>query len=524
LIVDLERASTYEVPRADVCVIGAGASGIALSVELSRQGRRVLLLEGGGRDFEARSQDLYVGESMGLPHIGLYNGRCRVLGGTTTRWGGQILEIDEHVFGPRPGVDGGAWPILKQELMAAYARATELEGLEQALVEPDTIWRELGFQVPDLGEELTTGFSRWCPVANFARLHGASLRVDPRIVVFLHANVCELRLAEDGATLRSVGASTLSGRRFEFQAPVFVLATGGIETCRLLLQPLPNGSVAPWGAHGLIGRYYQDHLSCFVATLPRGALASAGNFDYVAARGFRYHPKLKLKPKTQARLGTLDVCGTVALTSNGVDHLARTYETLRFWQTRQWRSITPSRAWHFALHAHKLLWHRFPYTRRATAAGHGAEVRLCVHCEQEPLSAGRITLGNERDRLGLLRVRTDWRTSSLELHSIRAYVGVIKHEFAARGLGAVLVDAGVESDDALLCSRIQESFHHIGGTRMGLGPADGVVNPDLKLFGTRNAYVCSSSVFPSAGFANPTHTVLALAVRLAAHLAGPAAR
>ncbi|MHB1794928.1 MAG: hypothetical protein ACYCPO_08165 [Acidobacteriaceae bacterium] len=35
----------------------------------------------------------------------------------------------------------------------------------------------------------------------------------------------------------------------------------------------------------------------------------------------------------------------------------------------------------------------------------------------------------------------------------------------------------------------------------------------------RNAYVCSASVYPTSGFANPVHTLLALAIRLADHLA-----
>ena len=55
---------------------------------------------------------------------------------------------------------------------------------------------------------------------------------------------------------------------------------------------------------------------------------------------------------------------------------------------------------------------------------------------------------------------------------------------------------------------------------MAASPEAGVVDADLKLFGTANAYVCSSAVFPSAGFVNPTHTIIALACRLAEHLGG----
>jgi choline dehydrogenase-like flavoprotein len=55
--------------------------------------------------------------------------------------------------------------------------------------------------------------------------------------------------------------------------------------------------------------------------------------------------------------------------------------------------------------------------------------------------------------------------------------------------------------------------------RMAASPNDGVVTPDLRLHGTRNVYLCSGAVFPTSGFSNPTHTVLALAMRLADLLA-----
>jgi choline dehydrogenase-like flavoprotein len=58
----------------------------------------------------------------------------------------------------------------------------------------------------------------------------------------------------------------------------------------------------------------------------------------------------------------------------------------------------------------------------------------------------------------------------------------------------------------------------MGGTRMSATAADGVVDTDLKIHGVGNAYVCSASVYPSSGFANPVHTLLALAIRLADRL------
>jgi choline dehydrogenase-like flavoprotein len=143
-----------------------------------------------------------------------------------------------------------------------------------------------------------------------------------------------------------------------------------------------------------------------------------------------------------------------------------------------------------------------------------ARIFLRVHCEQEPLSQSSITLTDTRDALGLLRTRLDWKISEKELASIRQYVRI-----ATKSLATV---ARVHPHEDLFTDKFlascDDSNHHMGGMRMSASPTNGVVDPNLRLHGTRNAYICSSAVFPTSGFSNPTHTLLALAVRLAQHL------
>jgi len=130
LINDLqEYASGRASLPADVCLIGAGAAGIALAVELSRSGQRVVLLEGGGLGEEEESQKLYRSEIAGLKHEGIHAGRHRLYGGSTTKWGGQILELFDDDFEVRSWIGGSGWPMGKKTLEPYYARALELEGL-----------------------------------------------------------------------------------------------------------------------------------------------------------------------------------------------------------------------------------------------------------------------------------------------------------------------------------------------------------------------------------------------------------
>jgi NADPH-dependent 2,4-dienoyl-CoA reductase/sulfur reductase-like enzyme len=52
--------------EADVCVVGAGAAGIAIAREFAGRSERVALIEGGGLDLRHRNQALYMGANIGL--------------------------------------------------------------------------------------------------------------------------------------------------------------------------------------------------------------------------------------------------------------------------------------------------------------------------------------------------------------------------------------------------------------------------------------------------------------------------
>jgi choline dehydrogenase-like flavoprotein len=82
------------------------------------------------------------------------------------------------------------------------------------------------------------------------------------------------------------------------------------------------------------------------------------------------------------------------------------------------------------------------------------------------------------------------------------------------GIGEVDVDADVARQSHDLTSRMVDQNHHKGTARMASTPNEGVVDRDLRVFGTSNLYICSSAVFPTGSFSNPTHTLIALGIRL----------
>jgi choline dehydrogenase-like flavoprotein len=147
-----------------------------------------------------------------------------------------------------------------------------------------------------------------------------------------------------------------------------------------------------------------------------------------------------------------------------------------------------------------------------------------VRAEQAPNPDSRVVLTGERDALWMPRVALDWRFSALDKDTVRGTMQALDAEMRRTGMGTVtpepwLADDGPEWEvDPLISNHPIGGFHHMGTTRMAASPRDGVVDADCRVHGVANLYVAGSSVFTTSGWANPTLTIVALALRLAGHL------
>jgi choline dehydrogenase-like flavoprotein len=146
------------------------------------------------------------------------------------------------------------------------------------------------------------------------------------------------------------------------------------------------------------------------------------------------------------------------------------------------------------------------------------DMRIVVDLEQEPNPCSRITLSENRDRLGLRQAKIDWRISELERKTARYLGDFIGQELQQAGMGEATAAAWVTDTKPIGEAELSGNYHFIGATRMSRDPRDGVVNADCKVHGVDNLYVAGCSVFPTGGHANPTLTIVALAIRLSDHL------
>ncbi len=91
-------------------------------------------------------------------------------------------------------------------------------------------------------------------------------------------------------------------------------------------------------------------------------------------------------------------------------------------------------------------------------------------------------------------------------------------EFGRMGLGRAYGE--IFKDSSHWPRTMEAGKHHCGTTRMTDNPQTGVVDRNCKVNNISNLYVTGSSLFPTIGYANPTLTIIALALRLSDHLKG----
>lgn len=519
--VDLESSELTDLVT-DVCIVGAGVAGITMARRLLALGHKVVILESGGIDYEPAAADLNAGESTGHPYYDLAQSRLRFFGGTAAIWGGRVAELDPIDFQSRPWVPYSGWPIAYEQLRSYYDQAWR--SLQLPALHPGNRLAEFKAATPAFDEnELELRFWAFDDRSNrFGFRSNADLRDHPDCLILTHATATEIVTDGAGAKVERLIVRAAPERECRIRARAFVLAAGGIENARLLLASRQHSPAGVGNAHGLVGRFFMEHPHArggrILATKSWQLLNAFGRSHRVAGR--RLAALITAAPARQAALGMLNTSLTIAprqpagatqfaamrLYNKAKHELAPTRTSRALWRQGK-KAVTslqmvadPLRPW---------LMNRLGML----------DIALLVRAEQSPNPDSRVMLSDEKDALGIPRVKLDWRLNELDKHSVVQLVGILSRECERLGLGTVEPAGWLASQheewrtDRTISAHPIGGYHHMGTTRMAASDRQGVTDSHGNVFGVHNLFVAGSSLFPTSGWANPTLTLMALALR-----------
>jgi choline dehydrogenase-like flavoprotein len=513
LLIDLDDIDGTIELEGEVCVVGAGAAGISLTRRLLAKGHTVVLLESGGLDYEAPVAALNSGENVGEDYYELEDSRLRFFGGTTAIWGGRCAELDPSDLEARDYVPHSGWPFGWDELERWYQKARPLFGLPERRPSPDDL-RGAGVPLPRF-EDLQTPL--WTFDRRFNRFAWESCRdleADPKCQIVTHATVTRIAASDGGRAVDCMEARSLRSGRLTVRARHYVLAAGGIENPRLLLASGLGGDQ--------VGRFFMEHPHARGGRIVKGAawplLKAFGRRHRIGGQDVA--ALISPSDALQRREGILNTSLTIVARQpqgrrqfigmkaySDIKHsMAPTKGGRALWMVTKkaagWaqRHIDPARPWLL----HKL---------------GSLDIALLVRAEQAPNPDSRVVLTGESDATGVPRVALDWRLSGIDVRSVAVFVEAVGRELKRLGMGEVEPAEWLSGErwqtDPLVSSHPIGGYHHMGTTRMGSDPKRSVADADARLHGMGNLWVAGSSLFPTGGWANPTLTIVALALRSA---------
>ena len=461
-----------------LCIVGAGAAGIALALELAGTGIEVLLVEAGGGERPGAGAPVAAAGPDSGPDSSTGPSGWHAFGGHCGRRPARCRMLPEHELAARPYLPDSGWPLATDDLAAPYERA-------RALCQPQPPPPPAAAPgVPLIDGVCGDDFDcreqdRHAAAEDFGSRHGARLAAAGNLTVMVHATAIALRLNPAGNAVTGVDLRTGIGHRLQVQARTVVLAAGALETTRLLLASRDRQPAGIGNARGNVGRYLLAAL--------RGTIGTVHLEQPLQQPAWQGPPNRRVSRRP-----------------------------LQLTAAAQQRHQLPA----FALRLRPLpaddllgrLWSRLRPERPGRTV-----LRIDWQCEQVPTAAGRIVVaGAAPDPAAPLPVQVEWQPGAADFNAVRRALDLFDETLRRSGAGRFDHDPGALA--AALMPAGPPIEHLLGGARMGRDPRQSVTDEQGRVHGIDNLYITGCAVFPTSGLDNPLLTVVALGLRLADHL------
>lgn len=504
--VDARTLDDQSFIEGDVCIIGAGAAGISMALDWINTPYKIILLEGGGFEYDEKVQELYDGKTTGQRYYPLQSARLHYFGGTTGHWAGFCSTFDAIDFKKRDWVPYSGWPIQKTDLDAFYVRGHEILDLGPCEYDAAYWQKQDPSMVSLIPDESVVWNKIWhfSPPTRFGQKYRDSIVKAKNIRLYTYANVTDVTAEENGHAVKHVTVKNHAGKTHTVRAKLFVLACCSIQNARILLASNKQMPAGLGNQNDLVGRFFMEHLE-----IKSGELRLEKPFPmklYNLEFGVtKTRAELAISEQKQTEHKILN--GTISLTPMPI--AKKIVPVIDIWNNKDPRK-----------NADNLL---NDFSRAGkdydVAKDDQRSYELFTRIEQAPNPNSRITLDNEADALGMPKSILHWELTSFEKRSIRKIHELFGQQIGKSGIGRVrMMDYLRDEKDFSWPDFTGGGWHHMGTTRMTDDPKHGVVNANCQVHGIHNLFVAGASCYATAAAPNPTLTLVALTLRLSDHV------
>jgi choline dehydrogenase-like flavoprotein len=506
--IDARQLENNTIIEGDICIIGAGAAGITSALQWKNTPYKIILLEGGGFEYDDKAQDLLGGKTIGHPYYPNRSSRLNYFGGATMHWGGMCSVFDDIDFEKRDWVANSGWPIQLKDIKPFYPQAHEILDLgvyewgAEYFLKNDSSLKPLPLDEKIIWNKMW----HFSPPTRFGTKYRKEITEAANIHLYTYAHATEITATENVNAITQVTVKNHAGKTHTVKAKYFVMASCAIQNSRQLLVSNKQAPKGLGNDNDLVGRYFMEHPE-----IQSGELW----LNEVTPLKFYEQPKNKVRaelamaPDVQRNLKILNA--TVSLMPLQLSKKAMPSVTI--YQEQDPRKSMDTFIKYSSLDKRNFLQRTFS---KSIFGSYG----LFTRTEQEPNPNSRVVLSaTEKDELGVPRADLNWQLSHLDKKTVFELNKLIGQEVGRAGIGRVKLKDWLADDSVKdLPEYTSGGWHHMGTTRMSDDPKTGVVDADCKVHGIDNLFIASSSCFTTGGAVNPTLTVVAISLRLAAHL------
>ncbi|MEL7339311.1 MAG: GMC oxidoreductase, partial [Bacteroidota bacterium] len=471
-------------------------------------------------------------------HERLEKYRRRTVGGSTSAWGGRCIPFDPVDFMDRQFVADSGWPFQYDDLDSYYRTANQICEAGDYGYQAGQVFQDKQSEIfPGFdNEDLSSGaLERWSPPTHFGKKYFDTLNQAQNLQLIYNLTCQHIQAGENGEHIDHIRVQSPEGIVHTVKADQFILAGGCVENTRMLLASNDVHANGLGNQHDALGRYYMAHLWGIINKVklnPKVLGTYMHNFER-DREGVYIRRRFGLSQKAQIEEEVLNIIGfffrpQVEDPSHNdpimsIIHLMkeRKYSPKSIFEAqalRHWGNVIKGfpRAMSQIIEISKQRKQerRLPYV---ITPKNSSTQYFYYQAEQAPNVNSRITLHpTEKDETGVPRALVDIRFLPIDLKTVKVFHQKMSERFLQTGIGDFVYDEeAVEANFEQMVNNYDSGSHHIGSTRISDDPKTGVVDRDCKVHGIQNLYVAGASVFPTGSHANPTLTIVALALRLA---------